>query len=293
MGDLPRQGSEFGRRLIASSSPPISYFRQRQPANRLSKRTAMSLYPKFRDVHLWVGLILLIPMALIAGTGVMLNHERLLGLKPTYEKKEKGDKVEKDKAEKAAKPKKSVSPTEFVAKPNSWQEHSADINLALAEGAKIWGDVPLERMELKNELGHGLLVKVKVHRDYMADGPEEIVWSVNEQAIVEKKGDPKAGMNWGKFVHDLHTGQVFSRSYGYFWSDVSGIAILALGLTGVVLYVIPLVKKAGKKKGAAKAGNPAVTAAALAKKANRPAPALPGNTAAATMPEPAPELTAS
>jgi hypothetical protein len=246
----------------------------------------MSLYPKFRDVHLWVGLILLVPMGLIAATGVMLNHERLLGLKPQYEKKENGEKAEK-------KPKKSAEPVELTSRPNIWQTHSEQLNLALAEGAKIWGDAALERVELKNEMGHGLVVKIKVNHDYAGDGPEEIVWSVNEQAIVEKKGDPKAGMNWGKFVHDLHTGQVFSRSYGYFWSDVSGLAILALGLTGVVLYVIPLMKKMGKKKPAAKAaGAPGLNPALLAKKA-RSTPKVAEATAAKEAEEPAAELTLS
>ncbi|QDU28410.1 hypothetical protein ETAA8_35100 [Anatilimnocola aggregata] len=241
----------------------------------------MSLYPKFRDVHLWVGLIVLIPMGLIAATGVMLNHERLLGLKPQYMKKEKKDKA----TEMAASPenetkyrekKAASSPSSLLAKQNSWQAHGEQVNLAIAEGVKIWGEVPLERMEIKNEPGYGMVVKLKVDRAAQT-GPEEIVWSMSEQAVVEKKGDPKAGMSWQKVVHDLHTGKIFSHDYGYFWSDVAGFAILLLGGTGVVLYVIPLVKKFGKKKVPAKtaaktpAGNPAIHPALLAKRAGKPA----------------------
>jgi hypothetical protein len=246
----------------------------------------MSLYPKFRDVHLWVGLILLIPMGAIAATGVMLNHERLLGLKPGYVKKDKKEGKEGDQghdamAQKEARRQKSKAKaprTELVAKQNAWQDHGEQINLAIAEGVKIWGEAPLERLELKNEPGYGMVVKLKVDRSART-GPEEIVWSFAEQAVVEKKGDPKEGMSWHKVVHDLHTGQIFSHEYGYFWSDISGLAILLLGGTGVVLYVIPLVKKAGKKKPAKSAAKPATTGengspalhpALLAKKAGRP-----------------------
>lgn len=52
----------------------------------------MSWYPRFRDVHLWVGLIVMAPILVIAATGIGLNHEESLGLKGLRkDKKDKGE----------------------------------------------------------------------------------------------------------------------------------------------------------------------------------------------------------
>ena len=78
--------------------------------------------------------------------------------------------------------------------------------------------------------------------------PYEIVWSAGAGRVLERKGDPKAGVDWAKVVHDLHTGKYFSRRYGFLWSDGGALAILALGVTGVVLYLIPVLKRRAKRK---------------------------------------------
>lgn len=92
-----------------------------------------------------------------------------------------------------------------------------------------------------------MVVKVKAPEESEVR-PYEIVWSATTGTVIEKKGDPQAGTDWAKIVHDLHTGKFFSRQYGFIWSDSSALAILALGVTGVVLYLIPVLKKRSKKR---------------------------------------------
>ncbi len=217
----------------------------------------MSNYARYRDWHKWIGLILLIPMCVIATTGFLWNHEKTLGIKHE-EKKMKTKPAPSSDAE--------TGPT-LMAETGAWQTHSGAIDAALAEARREWGDaIALERIELKQEDGYGTVVKVKASED--ADvRPYEIVWSATQGRVIEKKGDPKAGTDWAKIVHDLHTGKFFSRKYGFLWSDSSALAIVALGLTGLVLYLIPVLKKRAKR---AKA--PPMVASRPAMLPMRPAP---------------------
>jgi uncharacterized iron-regulated membrane protein len=197
----------------------------------------MSNYARYRDWHMWIGLILLIPLSVIAATGFLWNHEKALGIKREEEKKDSYTATKADPSMPA-----------LVLSPRTWSDHGASIDAALAAASKEWGsDVPLERIELKDEPGYGLVVKVKAPEDSDVK-PYEIVWSASTGSVIEKKGDPRNGTDWAKVVHDLHTGKFFSKQFGFIWSDSSALAILALGITGVVLYLIPVLKKRAKKK---------------------------------------------
>lgn len=202
----------------------------------------MSNYARYRDWHLWIGLILLIPLSVIATTGFLWNHEKSLGIK---------DEHKHDRSTKVLNDQNGLPETPLVASPGAWSNHEQSIDAALAAASQEWGpDIPLERIELKNEPGYGLVVKVKAPEESDVR-PYEIVWSATTGTVIEKKGDPQAGTDWAKIVHDLHTGKFFSKQYGFIWSDSSALAILALGVTGVVLYLIPVLKKRSKKRKAA------------------------------------------
>jgi|GEM_PF-2397740 len=223
----------------------------------------MANYARWRDIHLWVGLILLLPVTVIAATGFLWNHEKSLGIK----------KEPAAAQQKVKKPHGHQQPERVTAGLSADSSHAMEhgamheslkagaraedylpaLNAAIAASQETWGpETGYERIELRNEPGYGLVVKVKVPED-SGMVPEEIMWSVAEERVVMRRGDPKAGMDWAKLVHDLHTGKFFSRNYGYFWSDSGAIAILLLGGTGLVLYVLPFLKKRAnrKKRGAA------------------------------------------
>jgi hypothetical protein len=205
----------------------------------------MSNYARYRDWHLWTGLILLIPMSVIATTGFLWNHEQSLGLK------QDGQKAGRPHNGRVSDTTGRQSAPHLVAVPGGWSDHATAIDAALAEAHREWGGkVGLERIELKDEPGYGLVVKVKAPED-AGVRPYEIVWSASDGRVIEKKGDPQAGTDWAKVVHDLHTGKFFSKSYGFLWSDSSALAILALAVTGLVLYLIPVLKKRAKRQRAA------------------------------------------
>ena len=230
----------------------------------------MSLYPKFRDVHLYVGLALMIPLGIIAATGIGLNHEESLGLKQKGHVEKKGPKGKGEKA----KPEDHGSPSsesqlaapdsskksrgkpaddQFRSVPATTGPYSQGVDQALPAARHIWGrQVSLERIEVKYEKGLGMVAKVKAARSEKIE-PDEVVWSITEGARVIRPEDRPheagvMGTNWAKVIKDLHTGKFFSKDNGYWWSDISAGAMLLLSLTGVVLYVIPLVKKRASRK---------------------------------------------
>lgn len=198
----------------------------------------MSNYARYRDWHMWIGLVLLIPLSVIATTGFLWNHEKSLGIKPEIGHERTHEKTSANNDAAAS----------LVSSPGAWNAHSQSIDAALAAARQQWGqDVPLERIELKDEPGLGLVVKVKAPEE-SGVRPYEIVWSANSETILERKGDPQAGTDWAKVVHDLHTGKFFSKRFGFIWSDSSALAILALSFTGLILYLIPVLKKRAKRK---------------------------------------------
>ena len=189
-----------------------------------------NVYPKFRQVHLYGGLVVLVPLIVLAATGILLNHAERLGLKPP----KYGQCPDMDTAERIA--------AEFVASPKAWEEHTAQVERALEAATKQWGQVPLEHVQIKNERGCGLVVKIKA-RGQLPAGPErELVWSVSEQRVLAGAG----GRNW---LVELHTGRVLSSRLGFIWSDLAAGTLLVLSVTGLVLYLIPILRKRRKNLG--------------------------------------------
>jgi len=194
----------------------------------------MSSYVKYRNLHLWTGLILLIPVSIIAVTGFLWNHEKTLGIKQVYDAPPLVDKT--------------AGMVALTSASGSWNAHAAAVDAALEAGRAEWGDgAQLEKIELRSEPGYGILVKVKAPKDSDVM-PEEITWSAAEQRVIERKGAMEAGTDWAKVVHDLHTGKIFSKGWGFLWSDSGAMAIMFLGVTGVVLYLIPVFKKRAQKR---------------------------------------------
>lgn len=196
----------------------------------------MSSFARWRSWHRWAGLIVLAPICVVAATGFLWNHEKTLGLK-----QEHGEGMEKPYSG-------GMSESPLAARSGTWSEHGAAIDAALLAARDVWKkDVPLDRVELKHEAASGLVVKVKAIESANVV-PEEIVWSVAQSQIIGRKGAPGEGTDWAKIVHDLHTGKFFSKSLGYFWSDSASLTILFLGFSGVILFVVPILKRRGNRQ---------------------------------------------
>lgn len=200
-------------------------------------------YAQFRNWRKWIGLLLLLPLCVIAATGFLWNHERRLGLTTNPV----ASKMSRDHHTAPHVPATAVAASPLTATPGTWQLQQTAIDAALTEAQDIWGDnTVLERIELKQEPALGLVVKIRAVDDANVR-PYEITWSAEWACVLEQKGDPASGTDWAKLVHDLHTGKFLNRSFGFLWSDLSALALIVLSATGVVLYAIPFLKKRAKR----------------------------------------------
>jgi hypothetical protein len=208
-------------------------------------------YATYKTIHNWLGLFLLAPIILTSMTGVLWMHEKSLGLKPSSVSKGNGTYSD---------PIQSVSQSRgqlTIASALS-PENLEAITCAMAEAKNLWGsnDIEIEKFEIKNDPEFGMIVKV-VSYQKTKETPYEFSLSIASKEIVSRKGGPRlangqGGTDWAKIVHDLHTGKFFSNDFGFLWSDLGAGAIVLLGVTGVVLYVLPILKKSANQKRRAK-----------------------------------------
>jgi hypothetical protein len=175
------------------------------------------LLVKFRQWHSWGGVFLSVFILVVAVTGIILNHKDFFL-----------------KGEKKQGPSGSLtSTTDFAALPVSFPRA-----LELARGH--FGDVPLEKIELKDE--HGQLM-YKVSR---GEG-EEIRIDAGTGEMTTKYGmslteTGKTTLNWGKIIDDLHTGKILGL-FGKLTVDFTSGVIIALTLTGIYLWGMPMILK--------------------------------------------------
>ena len=176
------------------------------------------LLVKFRQWHSWGGLFLSGFIMIVAVTGIILNHKDVfLG-----------------KTEKHADLSGMLTSTmDFSTVPVSFSRA-----LELARGH--FGDVPLEKIELKDERGQ-LIYKV-----VRGEG-EEIRIDAQTGEMTSKYGmslssTGKTNLNWGKIIDDLHTGKIMGL-FGKLTVDFTSGVIIALTLTGIYLWGVPMLLK--------------------------------------------------
>ncbi|MEX2173852.1 MAG: PepSY-associated TM helix domain-containing protein [Pirellulaceae bacterium] len=179
------------------------------------------LLVQFRKWHGWGGAILSLFILVVAVTGILLNHKDLFFHGEA--KKEPHGLL--------------MSSTDLRTLPVSFDR-------ALAISRDHYGDVPLEKIELKDERGW---LHYKVAR---GDGDEIRIDAQTAEATHKYGANLKAGgataYNWAKIVDDLHTGQIFGTA-GKLTVDVTSGVIIVLTLTGLYLWVVPLLRKRQSK----------------------------------------------
>jgi len=173
---------------------------------------------KFRQWHSWGGVFLSLFIMVVAVTGIILNHKDFF--------LNKGEKKEKSSGL-------LTSTTDFATVPVSFAKA-----LELARGH--FGDVPLEKIELKDERGQ-LIYKV-----VRGEG-EEIRIDARTAEMSSKYGislseNGKTALNWGKIIDDLHTGKILGL-FGQLTVDFTSGVIIALTLTGIYLWGVPILLK--------------------------------------------------
>lgn len=173
---------------------------------------------RFRRWHTWGGGFLSLLILAIAITGILLNHKSILS-------GQSGGKA---------------GPTGLLTTTQDLGRLPIGFDQALALAHAHFGDVVLEKIELKDE--HGTLI-YKVSRG----GGDEIRIDAESGALASKYGVALAGsgetrMNWEKLVKDIHTGKIFGFA-GVLTADATSVVIIALTLTGLYLWIVPILRK--------------------------------------------------
>jgi hypothetical protein len=178
------------------------------------------LLVKFREWHSWGGLFLSAFILTVAVTGILLNHKDLL--------------FHRDKKE---------GPSGRLSSATDLSSLPIGFAQALKIGRDHYGEVPLEKIELKDERGQ-LIYKVcrGEGQEIRIDAHTGEVTSKYGYRLDAGAGEKSNGLNWAKIVDDLHTGKLFGTP-GKLLVDVTSGVIIALTLSGMYLWGVPWLRK--------------------------------------------------
>lgn len=193
----------------------------------------------WRRFHLWVGLATAVPMVVLAVSGVLWLHRDSLGLRAI--KVDRTDQLLRGAAPRASAERLTVA---------GWRDHSAAIDEAIAQAERLWRKTPeLERIELKHQPGHGVIVKIRAAKgEHVA--PHELVYSTVDRAVVSLG----AGPHW---VERLHKGDLFfGPRWAVLWLDLSAAGMLIVVISGLWIWLGRPRAKSGGSRGAAALDRP-------------------------------------
>jgi uncharacterized iron-regulated membrane protein len=237
-----------------------------QPSKPTAPKSKNWLLAKSRQWHLWGGLIAGAFLLIVGTTGIVLNYKQpifaALGL-------ERDLKNTAGKPAKAEKPKSSAP--EFTTS-TGFSAATVSVDQALALARENLGEVALERIELKDERGE-LLYKIKARGGeelyvnastgaHFLKGEYEKIKAAPDGTVVARSTD------WGKIMLDLHTGKI-GGEVGKVIMTVAAVILLLLTLSGVYMWLKPLLirRQNAKAKAQAVAPVPVNVAPAVARSA--------------------------
>lgn len=183
------------------------------------------LYLRARAWHLRLGLSAAALAVMLGLTGIWLNHKELFagaGGKPP--------------------------PTGVLHTRTSLEALPVSFADALALGWSMWGEIPLEKVELKDEGGR-LVYKVMPGpgRELFVD-VESGAWQRKDGYQIwtgpAPEGVHRRGTDWKKVMTDLHTGKIAGVA-GKLVIDAVALAMVALSLTGFYLWAMPRWRRRG------------------------------------------------
>jgi hypothetical protein len=207
-------------------------------SNRPSPKPKHWLLAKSRQWHLWGGLIAGLFIIVVATTGIVLNYKRPIFTALGLEQMEREKGYARETKDQPAKPE-AAQLTATVSPETTAQVMARALELARTE----WGDVPLERIELKEEHGE-LLCKVKEQGGdelwlYPATGSHFIKGEYEKIGKPGADGKPAKQFDWGKLMLNLHTGKIGGET-GKAIMSLASVMLLFLTGSGVYLWAKPL-----------------------------------------------------
>ena len=188
----------------------------------------------FRKWHTWFGVAAGLFIVIAGFSGIILNYKKpifsVIGL-------EKGMEESKEKS-------KSKALAEFSTQ-TGFGAATITPDRALLLSRAQWGNVPLERIELKSEHGQ-LIYKIK-----QSKGEELWVNATTGASFVKREyekmkpgpgGVAKAQFDWGKLILDLHTGKL-GGEIGKALMSVAALILLFLTSSGIYLWIKPILNR--------------------------------------------------
>ena len=250
-------------------NPPVPLPAVPRPKNRL--------LVLLRRWHLWGGVIAALFLLVFGLTGIVLNYKkpifRALGLEP--QPTPKAEMARPDQREPAGRPVGAAAQAGRFTTATGWAAAGLGPEAALALARSELGEVPLERIELKQEAGT-LVWKIKSR-----DGREVLVNSATGLAVTkghyeklgpaDATGQPARSFDWGKFFLDLHTGQIGGEIGKAVMTVAAGLLLFLTG-SGLYLWLKPLwIRRANARARAVAAGMGSARAAGATATATTPA----------------------
>jgi uncharacterized iron-regulated membrane protein len=192
------------------------------------------LLAQARQWHRWGGLVAGLFLLLVGASGIVLNYKQpifaALGLERS-----------------PTKPERSRPSTEAAKLEFSTGGGLAALPVSLERALEIvraeWGEVPLERIELKAERGAALYkFKQKAGSELCVNAATGAYFTKGEYERVGKAGAdgvPVRATDWGKILIDLHTGKI-GGEVGKAIMSLAALLLLLLTLSGVYMWLKPL-----------------------------------------------------
>lgn len=214
------------------------------------------LLAQSRQWHKWGGLIAGIFILMVAASGIVLNYKKplftFLGIEQSQGKPNSFEPSEPTVKVKPAKVEFSTS--------SGLNALPVNLERALEIARAEWGDVPLERIELKTERGEATY-KLK-----QKDGSELWVNAITgghfEKGEYERVSKATAdgtvvrSTDWGKILIDLHTGKI-GGEIGKAVMSIVALVLLLLTASGFYLWLKPLLIRRENAKAKIQAARPA------------------------------------
>lgn len=192
------------------------------------------LLAKSRHWHTWGGLMAGLFLLIVGTSGIVLNYKQpifsALGLEKKFPKPEKS----KDDAKVA---------TLGFSTGSGLAAVPVSLERALEIARAEWGNVPLERIELKADRGEMIYrLKKKGGEELWVNAITGSHFAKAEYERIGKAGAdgmPMRQTDWGKILLDLHTGKI-GGAVGKAIMSVAAALLLLLTLSGVYMWLKPL-----------------------------------------------------
>lgn len=190
---------------------------------------------KFREWHIWLGVAMSLFILTVCFTGIYLNHKDLFHTDMGAVKKMNGSSGKLTTA-------------------SHLEMYGVSFVQALAKAKSIWGDIPIEHIQLKDERGM-MIYKIKAGegREIIVDAASGVITEKNDYHEYTRSFpgfEGKKSYNWDKIFIDLHTGKLWGDT-GKLVVDLTSIVIIGLTITGIYLWIVPKWRKRQAAKMAA------------------------------------------